>query len=146
MQSKYKDITLQGIDPYGKKRNYSLNDFQGERVVLYFYPKNDGALCTKQACDFRDHRTRFPKNARIIGVSGDTLESHRNFHGKEGLNFILLSDPERKLAKALDVPVMADGCTERTTFLLDGDGNVEKSWKNVTVTNHVNDIIKTMRR
>ena len=140
----YTDISLQGIDAKGKKRDYKLSDFKGEKVVVYFYPKDETFICTKEACDFRDNLSRAQKKTRVIGVSPDSLDSHLNFHKKEGLNFVLLSDPDRTLAKAFGIPNMKNGMISRTTFLLDEDGNIIKEWKDVKVRGHIDEVMRTL--
>ncbi|MDO4788114.1 MAG: thioredoxin-dependent thiol peroxidase [Johnsonella sp.] len=81
----------------------SLSDFRGKKVILYFYPKDDTPGCTAQACNFTE---RFPqiaeKGAVVLGISKDSVESHRKFHAKYGLSFPLLSDPELKVLQAYD--------------------------------------------
>lgn len=96
-------IKLQGIDADGIEKEYSLNDFKGQKVILYFYPKNNTSGCTQEACDFRDNINRLTNFATVIGVSPDSIKSHLKFKEKQGLNFILLSDPEHKLAEAFNV-------------------------------------------
>lgn len=141
---KYSDIRLNGIDSSGKKASYALSDFKGEKVVVYFYPKDETSVCTKEACDFRDNQSRFGKKTRVIGVSPDSVDSHMRFHKKEGLNFVLLSDPEGRLAKAFNVTEHF-GMPSRTTFLLDEEGNVVKEWKNVHVEGHIEDVMNTAK-
>jgi len=146
----YDNITLSGIDASGKKKSYALSDFKGEKVVLYFYPKNDTSLCTQEACSFRDKLSqtsiKTDKRPKIVGVSIDSVDSHRQFHKKEGLNFVLLSDPDRKLADAMDVPPMTGGVNTRTTFLLDEDGTIVKKWINVRVDGHADEVMAAMNR
>src|SRR5262252_6576432 len=77
---------------------HKLSDYRGQRVVLYFYPKDDTTGCTKQACGFRDEYANIEEhNAIVIGVSPDGAESHRKFKTKYNLPFILLSDPQHKV-------------------------------------------------
>ena len=81
-----------------------LEDFRGKRVVLYFYPKDDTSGCTTQACGFRDaYPTIEEKNAVVLGVSKDSVASHKRFEEKYSLPFTLLSDPELKAIQAYDV-------------------------------------------
>ena len=78
--------------------NVSLSDFRGQKVVLYFYPKDNTPGCTKEACSIRDNMPDFSRlNVKILGVSRDSGESHRKFIEKQNLNFTLLSDPEHKV-------------------------------------------------
>lgn len=129
----------------------SLNDFAGRTVVLYFYPKDDTPGCTKEACDFRDHGKTFQKkNAVILGVSADSIESHVKFKKKYGLPFQLLSDPDKKTIQAYGVwkeksmygkKYMG---IERTTFVISPDGKIAKIYPKVSVTNHIADVLENL--
>ena len=131
------DIKLQGLDAEGNEKGFSLNDFKGQRVILYFYPKDNTSGCTQEACDFRDNINRLTSYAIVIGVSPDSIKSHKSFKEKQSLNFILLSDPEHKLAEEFEVwkeksmygrKYMG---IERWTFILDKNGKIEKEWRKV---------------
>ena len=140
-------IKLQGIDIDGIEKEYSLNDFKGQKVILYFYPKDNTSGCTQEACDFRDSINRLTSFATVIGVSPDSIKSHLNFKEKQSLNFILLSDPEHKLAEAFNVWVEKSMYgrkymgIERSTFLLDENLNVIKEWRKLKVKGHVDEVI-----
>lgn len=140
-------IKLQGIDADGIEKEYSLNDFKGQKVILYFYPKNNTSGCTQEACDFRDNINRLTNFATVIGVSPDSIKSHLKFKEKQGLNFILLSDPEHKLAEAFNVWVEKSMYgrkymgIERSTFVLDENLNIIKEWRKVKVKGHVDEVI-----
>ena len=87
-----------------ENRKVKLSDFRGQRVVLYFYPKDNTSGCTTQSCLFRDHFHDFQdKNTVILGVSPDGVDSHKNFRTKYGLPFHLLSDPEHVIAESFGV-------------------------------------------
>ena len=141
------DIKLQGIDVDGIEKEYSLNDFKGQKVILYFYPKDNTSGCTQEACDFRDNINRLTSFATVIGVSPDSIKSHLKFKEKQSLNFILLSDPEHKLAEAFDVWVEKSMYgrkymgIERSTFVLDENLNIIKEWRKVKVKGHVDEVI-----
>ena len=141
------DIKLQGIDVDSIEKEYSLNDFKGQKVILYFYPKDNTSGCTQEACDFRDNINRLTSFATVIGVSPDSIKSHLKFKEKQSLNFILLSDPEHKLAEAFNVWVEKSMYgrkymgIERSTFLLDENLNVIKEWRKVKVKGHVDEVI-----
>ena len=143
-----KDIKLQGIDIDGIEKEYSLNDFKGQKVILYFYPKDNTSGCTQEACDFRDNINRLTSFATVIGVSPDSIKSHLKFKEKQGLNFILLSDPEHKLAEAFNVWVEKSMYgrkymgIERSTFVLDENLNVIKEWRKVKVKGHVDEVLE----
>jgi len=141
------DIKLQGIDVDGIEKEYSLNDFKGQKVILYFYPKDNTSGCTQEACDFRDNINRLTSFATVIGVSPDSIKSHLKFKEKQSLNFILLSDPEHKLAEAFNVWVEKSMYgrkymgIERSTFVLDENLNIIKEWRKVKVKGHVDEVL-----
>ena len=141
------NIKLQGINIDGIEKEYSLNDFKGQKVILYFYPKDNTSGCTQEACDFRDNINRLTSFATVIGVSPDSIKSHLKFKEKQDLNFILLSDPEHKLAEAFNVWVEKSMYgrkymgIERSTFVLDENLNVIKEWRKVKVKGHVDEVI-----
>ena len=142
------NIKLQGIDVDGIEKEYSLNVFKGQKVILYFYPKDNTSGCTQEACDFRDNINRLTSFATVIGVSPDSIKSHLKFKEKQSLNFILLSDPEHKLAEAFNVWVEKSMYgrkymgIERSTFVLDENLNVIKEWRKVKVKGHVDKVIE----
>ena len=142
------NIKLQGIDINGIEKEYSLNDFKGQKVILYFYPKDNTSGCTQEACDFRDNINRLTSFATVIGVSPDSIKSHLKFKEKQSLNFILLSDPEHKLAEAFNVWVEKSMYgrkymgIERSTFVLDENMNIIKEWRKVKVKGHVDEVIE----
>ena len=141
------NIKLQGIDVNGIEKEFSLDDFKGQKVILYFYPKDNTSGCTQEACDFRDNINRLTSFATVIGVSPDSIKSHLKFKEKQSLNFILLSDPEHKLAEAFNVWVEKSMYgrkymgIERSTFVLDKNLNIIKEWRKVKVKGHVDEVI-----
>ena len=141
------NIKLQGINIDGIEKEYSLNNFKGQKVILYFYPKDNTSSCTQEACDFRDNINRLTSFATVIGVSPDSIKSHLKFKEKQSLNFILLSDPEHKLAEAFNVWVEKSMYgrkymgIERSTFVLDENLNIIKEWRKVKVKGHVDEVI-----
>lgn len=108
---------------------HSLEDYRGQKVILYFYPKDNTPGCTKQACGYSERYPQFmEKGVEILGVSKDTVASHKRFEEKQGLTFTLLSDPERKVIQAYDVwkekknyGKISMGVV-RTTYLIDEEG------------------------
>ena len=142
------DIKLQGVDVDGIEKEYSLNGFKGQKVILYFYPKDNTSGCTQEACDFRDNINRLTSFATVIGVSPDSIKSHLKFKEKQSLNFLLLSDPEHKLAEAFNVWVEKSMYgrkymgIERSTFVLDENLNIIKEWRKVKVKGHVDEVIQ----
>ncbi len=141
-------MKLLGLDIDGSEKEFDLNDFKGQKVILYFYPKDNTSGCTQEACDFRDNINRLTKYAIVLGVSPDSIKSHKSFKEKQSLNFILLSDSEHLLAEKYGVwkeksmygrKYMG---IERSTFILDENGNIEKEWRKVKVKGHVDEVIE----
>ncbi len=128
-----------------------LSDFRGKPVVLYFYPRDDTPGCTKQACGIRDNYGAFAdRGAVVLGVSTDDVTSHVKFKQKYGLPFTLLADPEHKVADDYGVwgEKSAYGKTymgvERSTFLIDSEGNVAKVMRKVKPDRHADDVLAAL--
>lgn len=144
------DFCLPGIDEKGNEINFCLKDYLGKDkdIILYFYPKDDTPGCTTEACDFRDNLNILQNYAIVVGVSPDSIESHKKFKEKYGLNFILLSDKNKEVMKqygAYGKKVMYGKETEgviRSTFIISPDGSIKKAWKNVKAKGHVEQILK----
>ncbi len=125
-----------------------LADLKGQKVVLYFYPKDNTPGCTTEGQDFRTHLRKFKnQNAVVLGVSRDSLKSHENFKEKQCFPFELLSDSEEKLCKMFEVlkeknmygkKVMG---IERSTFLIDEEGVLRQEWRKVKVDGHVEEVL-----
>jgi thioredoxin-dependent peroxiredoxin len=138
---------FEGIDQNGKPVN--LDDFKGNKLVLYFYPKDDTPGCTAEACDLRDnYQLLMSKGYKVIGVSPDSLKSHLKFAEKFDLPFPLLPDPDRKIIEAYGVwgpkkflGKSYDGVL-RTTFLISEVGLIEEVISKVDTKNHTKQIIK----
>ncbi len=138
--------------PSSSGKELSLADFQGKKIVLYFYPKDDTPGCTTEACDFRDTQEDFSKlNTVIVGVSKDALNSHDKFIEKYKLPFVLLSDTDLKLMEAFGVwkEKTLYGRTAlgivRSTFLIDEKGVLIKAWRNVKATGHVGKVLEELK-
>jgi len=130
----------------------TLQSFQGQIVVLYFYPRDNTPGCTQQGQDFAAHYQQFKDlGAEVIGVSRDTLKSHQKFVEKHGLSFPLIADPEEKLCNAFGV--MKDKNMygkkvrgiERSTFLFDASGQLIKSWRKVKIPSHVEEVLAAVQ-
>ncbi len=145
-----KEISMKlfGLDVDGNEKEFDLKNFTGQKVILYFYPKDNTSGCTQEACDFRDNLNRLNKYGTVIGVSPNDIKSHKKFKEGQNLNFILLSDIEHKLAESFNVwkeksmygrKYMG---IERSTFVLDENGNIEKEWRKVKVKGHVCEVIE----
>jgi peroxiredoxin Q/BCP len=142
-QSKAPDFTLRSQDG----RRVSLRDFRGKWVVLYFYPKDFTSGCTIEAHNFqRDLEHYRRRNAVILGVSLDTVESHRDFCTKEGLNFKLLSDADHRVSQAYGA--LADlGVAKfdvRNTFLISPDGKIARIFENVDAYRHTEEVLAAL--
>ena len=117
---------------------HSLSDYAGKKVILYFYPKDNTPGCTKQACGFAARYPQFlEKGAVVLGVSKDSVSSHKNFEQKYALPFPLLSDPEKEVIQAYDVWKEKKNYGRvslgvvRTTYLIDENGIIIKAMGNV---------------
>lgn len=124
-----------------------LKDFRGRYVILYFYPKDMTPGCTTEACDFRDKHEDFSHlNAVVLGVSPDDAKKHAKFIDKHGLPFSLLVDEDHVAAEAYGVWVLKKMYgreymgIERSTFLIDEEGNLMKQWRKVRVKNHIEEV------
>lgn len=131
---------------------FKLSDYQGENVVIYFYPKDSTPGCTTEGQDFRDNHRKFrARKTRIFGISRDSLKSHENFKAKQEFPFALLSDAEEKACKLFDVikeknmygrKVMG---IERSTFLIDAEGVLRQEWRGVKVPGHVDEVLQAVK-
>ena len=129
----------------------SLKEFKGKKVVLYFYPKDDTSGCTKEACSFRDNLARVKKKgAVLIGVSADSVNSHKKFTDKYDLSFPLISDEEKSMIKAYGVwkeksmygrKYMG---IERTTFIIDEKGKIAHIFPKVKVEGHTDEVLAVL--
>jgi thioredoxin-dependent peroxiredoxin len=120
-----------------------LSALQGKPVVLYFYPKDETPGCTKEACSFRDSWQAIAKTgATLIGVSADSLESHRAFAEHFKLPFHLVSDPDGAIAKLYGVPF--DSVHKRQTIVIGADGKVIKVYRKVDVSVHAQEILSDL--
>jgi peroxiredoxin Q/BCP len=124
-----------------------LKDFRGKKnVVLYFYPKDDTPGCTKEACSFRDNLQSVKKiGAEVIGVSLDSVESHKKFTSKYKLTFPLISDKEKRIAEAYGVLKDASSSASRVTFIIDKAGKVVNIFPKVDVTKHTEEVIAALK-
>lgn len=148
MMHVFEGIKIKGIDKNGNEKEFSLSEL-GEKIVLYFYPKDNTPGCTLEAREFRDKLNKLASKATVVGISPDSIESHKKFLQENSLNFPLLSDPENKLAQRLGVgkEKIENGkkymSVDRSTFIIK-DGLIAKAWKNVKVPGHVDDVIESL--
>ncbi|KXG42773.1 peroxiredoxin [Tepidibacillus decaturensis] len=134
------DFTL----PASNGEEVSLKDFKGKFIVLYFYPKDNTPGCTTEACDFRDRHDEFSNlDVVILGVSPDPLKSHAKFIEKYQLPFLLLSDEDHQVAEKYGAWVLKKNYgreymgIDRSTFIIDKEGNLLKAFRKVKVKGHV---------
>lgn len=137
-------------DQFGKTQ--SLSGQKGKWTVLYFYPKDDTPGCTKEACNFRDsHQVLQKMGVTILGVSNDSVESHKKFADKYHLNFSLLADPEKQIIEkyqAWEVKKFMGkefSGTLRITYLIDPKGMIKKVYEKVNPLFHAGEIIKDIK-
>ena len=132
---------------------HALGDYAGKWLVLYFYPKDDTPGCTTEACSFRDEREAIAEfgKAEVVGISKDTVRSHKKFVDKYGLNFTLLADPEHKTIEAYGSwqPKKFMGReylgTHRDTFIISPDGKIAKTYRGVDPKTHAPQIIADLK-
>jgi len=130
---------------------HSLSDYKGKKVILYFYPKDNTSGCTKQACGFSDRYPQFrEKGAVVLGVSKDSVASHKKFEEKYGLPFTLLSDTELTVIKAYDVwkekknyGKVSMGVV-RTTYLIDEKGIITKANDKVKAADNPQEMLEAI--
>lgn len=130
----------------------TLRDLRGENVVLYFYPRDNTPGCTTEGQDFRDNFRKFRRhNARIFGISRDSIASHEKFRDKFEFQFDLISDSDEKLCELFDVirdknmyGKKVRGI-ERSTFLIDDKGKLRHEWRKVKVAGHVEQVLEALK-
>lgn len=132
---------------------FSLSDYKGRFLVIYFYPKDATPGCTTQGVDFRDAYKKFQAlDTEIFGISRDTLKSHENFKAKFTFPFELLSDEEEKACELFGVIKMKNMYgkqvrgIERSTFVIDPDGKLIQAWRGVKVEGHVKEVLQFIKQ
>ena len=147
MSTNYLDISLQASDD----QLYTLRDFKGQKIVLYFYPKDNTRGCTLESKDFTCLKDQYAKKGyKIIGVSKDTVRSHKNFITKQELDLLLLADPEKEMILAFDLLQEKSMYGKkymgvvRSTFLLDEEGNITKEYRNVKANGHAEALLNEL--
>jgi peroxiredoxin Q/BCP len=129
--------------PSQEEKAVSLKDYKGKFVVLYFYPKDMTSGCTLEAHNFeRDKEKYAALNAVVLGVSLDTVESHKTFCTKDSLTFKLLADPDHKVIDAYGVPMYpGNAAAHRDTFLIGPDGKIVKFWEVRDIQKHSDEVL-----
>ncbi len=141
------DVAPEFCLPDQDGKEVCLKDFRGKWVVLYFYPKDNTSGCTREAIDFTENLKDFEAlDAVVLGVSKDSVKSHKNFREKHNLKITLLSDPEHRVIEAYGAWKLKKRYgreyfgTERSTFIIDPDGKIRYIWRNVKVKGHVEEV------
>ena len=131
--------------------SFNLSNYIGKYVVIYFYPKDSTPGCTNEGIDFKENFNKFKKlNVEIFGVSRDSIKSHENFKTKYDFPFELLSDEDETACNLFNVIKMKNMYgkkvrgIERSTFLLDPEGNLIHEWRGVKVNGHINEILAVL--
>ena len=145
--SKAPDINL----PTDNNGHFNLADMKGRKVLVYFYPKDDTSGCTKESCSLSENIKSFEKlDCVILGISKDSVKSHDKFKKKYDLQFALASDHQGDVCERYGVWIEKSMYgrkymgIDRTTFLIDESGNIEKIWSNVKVDGHTEDIMDAL--
>ncbi|WP_336765465.1 thioredoxin-dependent thiol peroxidase [Paenibacillus sp. USHLN196] len=138
--------------PSSTGKTVKLSDYRGQRVLLYFYPKDMTSSCTQQACDFRDRHAEFEGlNTVILGISTDPMKQHDKFIAKYGLPFTLLSDEEHVVAEQYGAWQLKKMYGKeymgivRSTFLIDEEGILMKEWSKVRVKGHIEAALEALQ-
>lgn len=126
---------------------HKLSDYRGQKVILYFYPKDNTPGCTKEACNFRDHFGALQSfGVKVFGVSKDGQKSHLNFKNKYDLPFTLLSDPEQIVIEKFDALKEPNNAgkrfVKRITYIIDEEGKIMKNYPKVSAADHAETILK----
>ena len=136
--------------PTNTGEKVSLSKLKGQKIVLYFYPRDDTPGCTKEACGFRDDLSKYKKaGAVVIGVSKDSIESHQKFIKKYDLNFILATD-DGNVCEKYDAWLLKNMYGKkyfgigRSTFLIDTKGKIHKKWSKVKVDKHAEEVLEAL--
>ena len=131
---------------------FTLSDYKGHPVVLYFYPKDNTPGCTTEGAQFRDLHDRFAKAGAVVaGISRDSIKSHQGFAAKMGFPFPLLSDADEKLCQQFDVIKMKNMYGKqvrgivRSTFLIGPDGTLVQEWRGVKVSGHADAVLAAVK-
>jgi peroxiredoxin Q/BCP len=134
------------------EKPFSVSDYIGKNIILFFYPKDNTPGCTIENIAFRDDYKKFQKaNAVIFGISRDSLRSHENFKTKLDLPYELISDPNEILCDTFKVMKIKNMYgkqvrgIERSTFLIDTKGKLIQEWRGIKVANHVEEVLQTVQ-
>lgn len=133
---------FESIDQNGTK--VKLSDFKGQPVVVYFYPKDNTPGCTTEACNFRDNIEVFEKSGvKILGISVDSDRAHKKFADKYNLNFTLVADPSKDIAR--NYGVLGIATAKRVTYIVDKDGKIAHVYQKVTPREHAVEVFEKLK-
>ncbi|MFV1917451.1 MAG: peroxiredoxin [Patescibacteria group bacterium] len=121
-------------------KGHSLSDYLGKWLLIYFYPKDFTSGCTKEACSFRDNFESFGSKLQIVGISTDSVKSHKKFSEKHKLPFTLLSDADKKVIRSYGIGGLI--FAKRTSFLINPKGFIEKIYEKVNPASHAEEILE----
>ncbi len=131
--------------------DWTLSDYRGKRVIIYFYPRDNTPGCTTEGKDFNAQLGDFhAKNAVVVGVSNDSLRKHQNFSEKYGFNFPLIADEDKQISELFGVYQLKKFMGKehmgivRSTFLIDEDGKLVRAWTKVKVKTHVAEVLAAL--
>ncbi len=138
--------------PMTSELTFDLSQYQGQKIVLYFYPKDNTPGCTNESIDFTEHFNQFVTlNTRVFGISRDSLRKHENFKAKYAMPFELISDEDETVCSLFDVLKEKSMYgkkyigIERSTFIIDENGKLVAEWRKVKVPGHVNEVLETLK-
>lgn len=133
-------------------QTFTLSEYRGKTLVLYFYPKDNTPGCTTESMQFRDLHPQFQQaNTEIFGISRDSIRSHEGFKSKLELPFELISDPDETLCALFNVMKIKNMYgkkvrgIERSTFVIDGTGKLVKEWRGVKVPGHIDEVLEFVK-
>ncbi|KAG2213068.1 hypothetical protein INT47_011217 [Mucor saturninus] len=130
-------------------QDINISDFIGKStVILFFYPKDNTYVCSKEACAFRDNFEEIQKlGVEVVGVSADGVKSHEQFAIKQKLPYTLLADTEGQLRTAFQVPKLLFGFPQRTTYIIDNDGEIQHIFESFfSYSYHINNVMKVLQK
>lgn len=139
------NIELESIDENGYEKIIKLQDFKGKTIILYFYPQDDTPVCTQEANKFNDVIEKLNKDIKVIGVSANDIDEHKEFKEKYKLKFMLISDKYNELKESILENIKPIQNIKRSTFILNKNGEIVKYWEKVDIENHIEDIINYLK-
>jgi len=140
-------FSAQAVFADGSVKKFNLKDFIGQKLVLYFYPMDNTPGCTKQAQNFRDNIKKLKdQGITLVGISCDSIKSHKNFQKKYDLPYILVSDSRRKKTISKKYGTSTFLMSKRKTFLIDECGTIFKKFDTINIEEQVDEIVKAFKK